>query len=111
MPATCNVVVLLSGTGSNLQALIDSIKAFAPDAEAHPTRISAVISNRADALGLQRARDAGIATRVLEHTGFEGREAFDAAYATVIGKGVAGDSLANVKARIRLFVDEHPQVG
>jgi len=84
MPATCNVVVLLSGTGSNLQALIDSIKAFAPDAEAHPTRISAVISNRADALGLQRARDAGIATRVLEHTGFEGREAFDAALMALI---------------------------
>jgi uncharacterized protein (TIGR02118 family) len=42
---------------------------------------------------------------------FDSREAFDAAYATVIGKGVAGDSLANVKARIRLFVDEHPQVG
>jgi phosphoribosylglycinamide formyltransferase-1 len=84
MPATCNVVVLLSGTGSNLQALIDSIGAVAPDAEAHPARIGAVISNRADALGLQRAREAGIATQVLEHTGFEGREAFDNALMALI---------------------------
>lgn len=82
MPATCNVVVLLSGTGSNLQALIDSI-GLASDAD-HPARISAVISNRADALGLQRARNAGIATQVLEHTGFEGREAFDAALVALI---------------------------
>ena len=42
---------------------------------------------------------------------FDSREGFDAAYATEIGKAVAGDSLANVKARIRLFVDEQPQVG
>ncbi len=42
---------------------------------------------------------------------FDSREAFDAAYATEIGKQVAGDSLANVKARIRLFVDEQPQLG
>ena len=42
---------------------------------------------------------------------FDSREAFDAAYATEIGKGVAGDSLANVKARIRLFCDEQVQIG
>ena len=41
---------------------------------------------------------------------FDSREAFDAAYATEVGKAVAGDSLANVKARIRLFVDEQPQI-
>ena len=41
---------------------------------------------------------------------FDSREAFDAAYATELGKAVAGDSLANVKARIRLFVDEQPQI-
>lgn len=41
---------------------------------------------------------------------FDSREAFDAAYATDIGKSVAADSLANVKARIRLFVDEQPQI-
>ncbi|GAB7533079.1 phosphoribosylglycinamide formyltransferase [Pseudomonas sp. 3A(2025)] len=78
-PATRNVVVLLSGTGSNLQAMIDSFS----DADS-PARICAVISNRADAFGLQRAQDAGIDTRVLNHKDFEGREAFDAALAELI---------------------------
>lgn len=82
MPQTCNVVVLLSGAGSNLQALIDSI---AQDrAVPAAARIAAVISNRSDALGLQRARDAGIATRVLAHGGFEDREAFDQALMALI---------------------------
>ena len=75
MPSkTCNVVVLLSGSGSNLQALIDSCRS-----EDSPVRIRAVVSNRADAYGLQRAAAAGIDTAVLAHTGFDGREAFDAA--------------------------------
>ena len=76
---TCNVVVLLSGSGSNLQALIDS--ASAGDS---PVRIRAVVSNRADAYGLQRAKAAGIDTSVLEHAGFAGREAFDAALMALI---------------------------
>jgi len=42
---------------------------------------------------------------------FDSREAFDGAYATEVGKGVATDSLANVRARIRLFTDEQPQLG
>ena len=79
MPATCDVVVLLSGTGSNLQALIDSTRTGDS-----PVRIAAVISNRADAYGLQRASDAGIATRSLDHKAFEGREAFDAALIELI---------------------------
>lgn len=79
MPDTCDVVVLLSGTGSNLQALIDS-----DDVKASPANIRAVISNRADAYGLQHAKDAGIDTRVLDHKAFEGREAFDAALIEVI---------------------------
>ncbi|MDE1168935.1 MAG: phosphoribosylglycinamide formyltransferase [Pseudomonas sp.] len=79
MHATCDVVVLLSGTGSNLQALIDSTQAGD-----NPARIRAVISNRADAYGLQRAQDAGIATAVLDHKAFEGREAFDAALVELI---------------------------
>ncbi len=75
MPNTkCDVVVLLSGSGSNLQALIDSARAGDS-----PVRIRAVISNRADAYGLQRARDAGIDTAVLDHKAFDGREAFDQA--------------------------------
>ena len=70
----CNVVVLISGSGSNLQALIDSAAH-----DDNPARIAAVISNRADAYGLQRAQNAGIATVVLDHKQFDGREAFDAA--------------------------------
>lgn len=72
MSPTCDVVVLLSGTGSNLQALIDNART-----DDSPVRIAAVISNRADAYGLQRAKEAGIPTRFLDHTTFEGREAFD----------------------------------
>ena len=74
MTARCNVVVLISGSGSNLQALIDSTRS-----DDNPARIRAVISNRSDAYGLTRAQNAGIATQVLDHKAFDGREAFDAA--------------------------------
>ncbi len=74
MPTACNVVVLISGSGSNLQALIDSSQA-----SDNPVRIRAVLSNRADAYGLERAKAAGIDTCVLDHKAFAGREAFDAA--------------------------------
>jgi phosphoribosylglycinamide formyltransferase-1 len=79
MPQGCDVVVLLSGTGGNLQAMIDSFQ----DGSS-PARIRAVISNRADAYGLERARNAGIETRVLDHTAYEGREAFDTALIELI---------------------------
>ena len=79
MSATCDVVVLLSGTGGNLQAMIDSFKDGST-----PVRIRAVISNRDDAFGLQRARDAGIEACVLDHKAYEGREAFDAALIELI---------------------------
>jgi phosphoribosylglycinamide formyltransferase-1 len=79
MPQVCDVVVLLSGTGGNLQAMIDSFQ----DGSS-PARIRAVISNRADAYGLERARNAGIETRVLDHTAYEGREAFDTALIELI---------------------------
>jgi phosphoribosylglycinamide formyltransferase-1 len=74
MAQTCHVVVLISGGGSNLQALIDSTVT-----DGSPVRPSAVISNRADAFGLTRAAQAGIPTRVLDHRLYEGRDAFDAA--------------------------------
>jgi phosphoribosylglycinamide formyltransferase-1 len=74
MPAPCDLVVLISGSGGNLQALIDGIQAGTI-----PARISAVLCNRADAYGLQRAQAAGIPTHVLDHKDFAGREAFDAA--------------------------------
>lgn len=66
--------VLISGRGSNLQALIDACAA-----PAFPAQIVLVISNIADAQGLARAREAGIATAVISHRDYASREAFDAA--------------------------------
>lgn len=74
-----NLVVLISGQGRNLQALIEHCAA------GHiPARVAAVISNKADAPGLQRAQQAGIATQVVPHTAFATREDFDAALAAAI---------------------------
>lgn len=73
------IVVLISGSGSNLQALIDQSLSGDLDIE-----IKAVISNKADAYGLTRAKDAGIPTHHLNHKEFESREAFDAALQTCI---------------------------
>lgn len=70
------LVVLISGGGSNLQAIMDSCSSGAIDGE-----VVAVISNRADAYGLKRAQRAGIATEVLDHHAYPGREAFDQALA------------------------------
>lgn len=73
------LLILLSGSGSNLQAFIDAQKAQRLDAD-----IVAVISNKADAYGLERARQAGIEARCIEHKKFDSREAFDQALATEI---------------------------
>lgn len=67
-----NVAVLISGSGSNLQALIDACNA--PD---YPAQITLVLSNKPDAFGLTRAQNAGIATCVIAHKDFSSREAFD----------------------------------
>lgn len=66
--------VLISGRGSNLQALIDA----AAD-PAFPAEITVVISNIADVQGLQRAAEAGIATCVIDHKAHDGRAAFESA--------------------------------
>jgi phosphoribosylglycinamide formyltransferase-1 len=68
------VAVLISGRGSNLQALIDACRQ--PD---FPAGIVRVIANRPTAGGLARAADAGIATTVIDHRDHAGRDAFDAA--------------------------------
>lgn len=73
MRAPCNVVVLISGAGSNLQALIDST------GTGNPAHICAVISNRAGALGLRRAEVAGIPVQTLDHKLYADRESFDRA--------------------------------
>jgi phosphoribosylglycinamide formyltransferase-1 len=66
--------VLISGRGSNLQAIIDAVAAGRLDAT-----VAVVISNREDAAGLERARRAGIATVVRSHRGWSSREAYDLA--------------------------------
>ncbi|KAF0814628.1 Phosphoribosylglycinamide formyltransferase [Andreprevotia sp. IGB-42] len=71
-----NIVILISGRGSNMQAIVDADIAGA--------KIAAVIANRADAGGLVWAAERGIDTAVLDHKGFAGREAFDAALAELI---------------------------
>ena len=67
------IVVLISGSGSNLQALIDAV-----EKKEIPGKIEAVISNKEGVLGLQRAKDADIKTHVIDHKKFEQREIFDA---------------------------------
>ncbi len=79
MPEGATLVVLISGQGRNLQALIDAIADGKLQA-----RIAAVVSNRTDAYGLERARRAGIPTQVLSHRGFPDRESFDAALVDLI---------------------------
>jgi phosphoribosylglycinamide formyltransferase-1 len=71
-----SIVILISGRGSNMEALVQ--------ADIGGARISAVISNRADAAGLQFAAAHGIPTAVVDHKAFAGREAFDAALAEAI---------------------------
>ena len=72
--------VLISGRGSNLQALIDAIEEHRLAA-----KIAIVISNRANAGGLDRARVAGIETLVVDHRVFPNRDAFDRALAGELG--------------------------
>jgi phosphoribosylglycinamide formyltransferase-1 len=69
------VAILISGRGSNMTALIEAAKA-----DDYPAEIALVVSNRPDAPGLSRARSAGIATAVVDHTLFgDERAAFERA--------------------------------
>lgn len=71
---TCKLLVLISGNGSNLQAIIDACAAKTLGAE-----IVGVISNVPTAFGLERAKRAGIATAVVDHKAFASRADFDSA--------------------------------
>jgi phosphoribosylglycinamide formyltransferase-1 len=73
------LVILISGRGSNMEALMR-----AAQAEQWPAQIAAVISNKAQASGLTTAAQAGIATAVVEHSQFPDRDSFDAALAALI---------------------------
>jgi phosphoribosylglycinamide formyltransferase-1 len=77
-PARVPAVVLVSGSGSNLQALLDAAAADLP------LEVRAVISNRPDAYGLERAARAWVPTRALDHTRFPDRTSFEAALAELI---------------------------
>lgn len=75
------IVILISGGGSNLQALIDAVAAGTL-----PVAIRAVVSNRADAYGLARAAAAGIPGRVVDHREFDSSREFGLALADCIGE-------------------------
>ncbi len=103
---TKTLAVLISGNGSNLQAIIDAISSRRIAA-----RVAVVVSNTPGVFGLQRARHHGIDTEVIDHRQFADREAFDTA---------VGDCLANYSPNLIVlagfmrilgceFVRRHPQ--
>jgi phosphoribosylglycinamide formyltransferase-1 len=81
-----NIVILISGRGSNMEAIVRACADERWDA-----RIAAVVSNRADAAGLAFARERGIATEVVDHRAFASRDAFDevalAGFMRILGAG------------------------
>jgi phosphoribosylglycinamide formyltransferase-1 len=82
------IVILISGRGSNMQAIVERCAA-----EGWPAQVAAVVANRADAAGLAFAAEHGITTAVVDHRGFASREAFDAELARVVD-GFAPDWVA-----------------
>lgn len=75
----CRTAILISGSGTNLQSFIDKRDSGDIDLD-----LCVVFSNRPDAQGLERARNAGIPTECLEHAGFADRESFDRAMADIL---------------------------
>jgi phosphoribosylglycinamide formyltransferase-1 len=94
------VAVLISGRGSNLQALIDH---FGPVITSSPVRIVTVISNRPAVQGIERAKKAGIPTAVIDHKGFPDRIAFDASLDRAIRE--AGAELVVLAGFMRLLTE------
>ncbi|WP_027014638.1 phosphoribosylglycinamide formyltransferase [Comamonas composti] len=78
-----NLVILISGGGSNMAAIVRASRQQ-DWARRYGARVAAVVSNKAEAEGLAFAREQGIATEVLDHRQFAGREAFDARLAQII---------------------------
>ena len=77
MTGRCRVVVLISGGGSNLQALIDGADEY---------EVCGVFSNRPEAFGLTRARAAGIATRCIKRSAYPNRQAYDGALGDLVAQ-------------------------
>ena len=73
------IVILISGTGSNMRAIVQQCAA-----QGWPAQVVAVISNRSDAAGLAFARDQGLVTEVVDHRAHTRRESFDGALADVV---------------------------
>ncbi len=99
------IAVLISGSGSNLQAIID-----ASERGEIPCRVGLVISNKADAYGLVRAQKHGITTKVLDHKAFATREEFDANLVEIIrGSGAELVCLAGfMRVLTPVFVHAFP---
>jgi phosphoribosylglycinamide formyltransferase-1 len=105
--------VLISGSGTNLQSIIDAVEAKKLDA-----KIELVLSNKPDAYGLVRARNHGLPVEVLEHKDFASREAYDQAVVDRLGaRGVELVALAGfmrllspvfVKAYSNRIMNIHP---
>lgn len=83
MPTVKNIVILISGRGSNMEAIVRSAQAELWESVLQ-ARIAGVISNRPQAAGLAIARDLGVPTLALDHKIYATREAFDAALAQAI---------------------------
>lgn len=83
MPDPKNIVILISGSGSNMAAIVQAAQQQDWQQQFGAT-VAAVISNRPGAAGLQVAESLGVATQLLDHRAFESREAFDAALMQLI---------------------------
>ena len=81
MTRRIKVVVLISGTGTNLQALIDACQSPNYTAE-----IVVVISNNANAMGIQRAQESDISTKIVQHENYATREEFDSQLSVILSK-------------------------
>src|ERR1043166_4565189 len=79
MASELSIGVLISGSGTNLQSIIDAIEAKKLDA-----KIAVVLSNKGDAYGLVRARNHRIPTEVLDHKTYPSREAYDQAVVNLL---------------------------
>jgi phosphoribosylglycinamide formyltransferase-1 len=99
MSARRRVGVLISGRGSNMQALIE-----AAAAKDYPAEIALVIGNRADAAGLAIATKAGVKTRIIPHKDFADRAGFDAALDDALR--AAGVEIVCLAGFMRLFTPE-----
>ncbi len=100
-----SIAVLISGSGSNLQAIID-----ASERGEIPCRVGVVISNKADAYGLVRAQKHGISTEVVDHKTFSTREEFDTKLVEIIrGSGAELVCLAGfMRVLTPVFVQAFP---